>query len=806
MKTGSTTAGDHPGENMPDGSRPQDGLKGLTQREVRARVREGKTNSVRQKPSRSLLYIIRANVFNRFNAILGALVVVVLLKGSPGDAIFGLVIVFNSLIGIVQELRAKRKLDKLSLLTAPRARVIREGRDEEIPADEVVLDDVLRVRPGDQILVDGSVLESRDLQVDESLLTGESVPVYKSSGDRVLSGSFVAAGSGAFRATAVGGDSYAQKLTAEARKFTRVDSDINKTINTILRYVSWIIFPVGAAFIASQLLTNTSLSSAISGTVAALVSMIPYGLVLLVSVVFAASAILLARHNVLVQELPAVEVLARVDVLCLDKTGTLTEGDLEFGGLEPLQAGEGAREALAALAAAWESENATIRAIAAAFPSPPDWRREDSVPFSPARKWSAVRFEGHRSWILGAPEILLQNVADDGWLGTRAQSLASSGSRVLLLAATDAPLQKERLPQGMEAAAFVIIEEKVRPDAAQTIDYFEEQGVQIKVISGDNPDTVAAVARRVGVPGWDHPIDARSIPGDVQDLEPVMEEASVFGRVVPEQKRVMVRALQGDGHVVGMTGDGVNDTLALKDADLGIAMGSGAPSTKSVAEVVLLDGKFSTMPRMVSEGRRVVFNMERVSKLFINKTVYASLLAIGFAIAAKPFLFLPRQVTFIDTLTIGVPGLILSFAPSSARYVPGLLRRILLFTLPAGIISASITFAADAMARTQGATLDQTRTVSVIVLTIIGLGVLAFLIRPLLSWRGLLIPFMAAGLVGAFLIPFVKDFLMLELPKLIILVQALAIAAIALLLLQLVLRQLSDIEGAEKPMSRRKVQ
>lgn len=774
------------------------GLQGLTAAEVQERVKEGKTNDVRQRTSRSLIHIIRANVFNRFNAILGALVAVVLLKGSPGDALFGLVLVFNSLIGVIQEVRAKRKMDKLSLLTAPRARVIRDGTEQEIAAAAVVVDDVLEVRAGDQIIVDGEVLESHDLQIDESLLTGESAPVYKNPGDKLLSGSFVAVGAGAFRATAVGLDSYAQKLTSEARKFTRVHSDLRQTINTILRYISWIMVPVAVTLTISQLLSNTSLSAAISGTVAGLVAMVPNGLVLLTSVVFAASAIVLARRNVLVQELPAVEVLARVDVLCLDKTGTLTEGKLQFDRLESLDHDQRLPQVLGAFAAASRSENATIAAIASAFPAPEGWKIKGSVPFSSARKWSAISFEGHGTWILGAPEILLQNTGTDGSLRSQADSLAGSGLRVLLLAQADSELEKDELPPRLKPEAFVLIEEKMRPDAAETIEYFREQDVGIKVISGDNPSTVAAVAKRARVPAADHSIDARDLPEDAKDMAPFVEDNGVFGRVVPEQKRSMVRALQSDGHVVAMIGDGVNDTLALKDADLGIAMGSGAPSTKSVSQLVLLDGKFSTLPRVVAEGRRVMSNMERVSKLFINKTVYATVLAIGFAIIAKPYLFLPRQVTLVDAFTIGIPGLILSFTPSKEKYNPGLFRRIILFALPAGFISAAGTFTADAMARTYGASLEQTRTVAVIVLTIVGLGVLAFLVKPIMSWRGGLVICMAAALAGIFLIPPLRKFFMLQLPNPVILAQAFGIAAIALLLLELVLRYISQIE-ARKP-------
>ena len=593
-------------------------------------------------------------------------------------------------------------------------------------------------------------------------------------------------------------NSYAQKLTSEARKFTVVHSELRETINRILRYISWVMVPVAVTLTISQLFSNTSLSAAISATVAGLVAMVPIGLVLLTSLGFATSAIVLARRNVLVQELPAVEVLARVDVLCLDKTGTITEGQLQFDRLEVLGHEEKLPQVLGAFAAAQRSENATIAAVGSAFPAPHGWRIRGSVPFSSARKWSAMSFDDYGTWILGAPEILLQNIESDGDLRSQADSLAGSGLRVLLLSKTDSELEGDELPPGLQPEAFVLIEEKIRPDAAETIEYFREQGVTIKVISGDNPETVAEIARRVGVPDADHPIDARRLSDDIEGVAQMIEENSIFGRVVPEQKRIMVRALQSEGYVVAMTGDGVNDTLALKDADLGIAMGSGAPSTKSVSQLVLIDGKFSTLPRVVAEGRRVMANMERVSKLFISKTVYATLLAIGFAMIAKPYLFLPRQVTLVDALTIGIPGFVLSFRLSKEKYNPGFFRRIILFTLPAGFISAAMTFTADAMARAHGASLEETRTVAVIVLTIIGLGVLAFLVQPIMSWRSGLVLAMGGALAGVFLIPWLRDFFILDLPNPLILAQAFGIAAIALLLLELALRYISKLEQARR--------
>ncbi len=776
------------------------GERGLSEAEVQERIAQGKTNKVVDKSSRSLSSIIRANVFNRFNAILGALAVMVIIIGPIRDALFAGVLIFNTLIGIVQELRAKRTLDRLSLLSAPRARVIRDGDPMEISRDEVVLDDLLELTAGDQVLVDGEVLDSKGLEVDESLLTGEAVPIVKKPGDGLLSGSFVSAGSGRVRATAVGEDAYAQKLASEAKRYTLVKSDLRDAINTILRYITYIMIPTAILLVVSQLIADNTFDDAILATVAGLVGMVPEGLVLLTSLVFAVSAVALARRHVLVQELPAVEGLARVDVICLDKTGTLTEGTPQFGRIEPLNGGGDLDEVLGAFAAASPSENSTMIAISTAFPTSPGWKVEATVPFSSARKWSAASFEGHGSWVLGAPEVLLRE-ASDAALREKADSLARSGLRVLLLSRAEEPVLEEELPQRLEPAALLVIEEKIRPDAADTLEYFMDQGVGVRVISGDNPSTVGSVAERVGVPGADEPVDARRLPQDLDDLSEVMHESTVFGRVVPEQKRMMVHALQSDGHVVAMTGDGVNDTLALKDADMGIAMGSGAPSTKSVAQLVLLDGRFSTLPRVVAEGRRVMANMERVANLFLTKTVYAALLAIGIALVTWPYPFLPRHISLVGSLTIGIPAFWLSFAPSKKRYRPGLLRRVLYFAIPAGFIAAAATFTANAMARTHGASLAESRTVAVIVLTIVGLAVLAYLSRPLLSWRGILVAVMAGCFVGVIAIPWFRDFFMLDLPSFIVMVQSLAIAALFSLLLELSMRYMERYihKGEEAP-------
>jgi len=760
--------------------------KGLTAEEVRERIKQGKTNDVRESTSRSASDIIRANVFNRFNAILAVLLVVILMVGSPKDALFGMVLVANTLIGIVQELRAKRTLDRLSLITAPRARVIRGGEGREIPKREIVLDDLVELQAGDQVLVDGTVLASTGLEIDESLLTGESVPVFKHPGDKVFSGSFVSSGSGRFRATHVGADSYAMRVASEAKRFTLVKSDLRQSIDTILKWVVWAMIPISIAFTISQLLSDNSLSGALVSTVAGLVAMIPQGLVLLTSIVFAVSAMTLARRHVLVQELPAVEGLARVDVICLDKTGTLTEGSLELKSLESLGPEEGLEEVLGALAAGSPAMNATMRAIASAFPPPQGWRVVDSVPFSSAKKWSAITFEGRGTWYLGAPDVLLEDRATDDPVRKRAEELAESGLRVLLLSRSGNGMEGEGRLENLRPAALVVIEEKIRPDAAETLDYFKEQGVGIRVISGDNPNTVASVAGQVGVPGAEYPVDARRLPDDPEGLAEVMQEKSVFGRVVPQQKRGMVHALQSREHVVAMTGDGVNDTLALKDADMGIAMGSGAPSTKSVAQLILLDGRFSTLPGVVAEGRRVMANMERVANLFITKTVYAALLALGIAFIAWPFPFLPRHITLVGSLTIGIPAFVLSFEKSKERYRPGLLERVMLFSLPAGFIAFLATFIAYVMARNYIPDTIQQSTVAVIVLTIVGFWVLFVLIRPFTPRRGILLCIMIFAFCVVLLWPWMRNFFQLEFPGYVVFILSLGIASVACALLELV--------------------
>jgi len=763
---------------------------GLSSAEAARRQARGLAGEAGERTSRSVAEILRANIVTRFNFILGVLLAVILVVGAPQDALFGIVLVANALIGIAQELRAKVTLDRLAVLTAPRVRVIRDGAPRDVAVAEVVAGDLVSLRPGDQLVADGVVRVGEALQADESLLTGESEPVHKRAGDLLLSGSFVVAGSGGYQATSVGAESYARKLAAEARQFALARSELVDGINRILRYITWAIPPVAALLLVGQAHARASLRGALTGTVAALVGMVPQGLVLLTSVAFGVSAVALARRRVLVQQLPAVEGLARVDVVCFDKTGTLTDGTITFDSLIRLDDRLPAEAALGGLADE-QDPNATLTAVGRAFPPPGTWARSASVPFSSARKWSAASFAGQGTWVLGAPEMVLP--ADDREHLAQAAELAAAGKRVLVLAHGQAPLAGQSLPADLRAAAFVLLAERLRPDAADAIRYFTAQGVAPKVISGDSPRTVSAVAARAGLPGASDPVDARGLPADPGALGALLERHSVFGRVSPRQKQAVVKALQGRGHTVAMTGDGVNDVLALKLADIGIAMGSGAPATRAVAELVLLDGEFATLPGVVAEGRRVTANIERVANLFITKTVWATLLAVAVGVLLLPYPFLPRQLTVVDSLAIGIPSFFLALAPNRRRYRPGFAGRVLRFAIPAGAIVAGATFAGYALTRLHGLPLVQQRTAATLVALALSLCVLLLQAMPLTWRRVLLAGAMIAGFVLLFPLRVVRRFYELDLPRgyLAITLLAAAAGAAALAAFWLILRKSS---------------
>ncbi len=749
---------------------------GLTAAEVDERRRDGRTNDVPDRASRSVRDIVRANVFTRINAILGVLFVLVMATGSVIDGMFGLLIVANSAVGIIQEIRAKRTLDQLAIVSQAKPTVRRDGRSAQIAPKDVVLDELIELGPGDQIVVDGEVVESELLEVDESLLTGEADPVHKELGAQVLSGSYVVSGSGAYRATKVGRDAYAAKLAEEASKFTLVNSELRNGINTILKVITYLLIPAGALIIYNQLFSSgQSWRPAVTGMVAALVPMVPEGLVLMTSIAFAVGVVRLGRRKCLVQELPAIEGLARVDVVCADKTGTLTENGMRLADLELLDGGDDAeiRRALAAMAGDDPRPNASVQAIAEALPERPGWTYTAVAPFSSAKKWSGFSYGEHGNWLLGAPDVLLDPGSEDA---RTAEELGSSGLRILLLATSDRPVDAPDAPGTVTPAALVVLEQKVRPDARDTLDYFASQDVAIKVISGDNAVSVGAVAASLDLPGGDHAVDARGLPEDRDALADVLDRETTFGRVRPDQKRAMVGALQSRGHTVAMTGDGVNDVLALKDADIGVAMGSGSPATRAVAQIVLLDNKFATLPYVVGEGRRVIGNIERVSNLFLTKTVYSVLLAflVGLAGAGSQIFdyepigypFLPRHVTIAAWFTIGIPAFILSLAPNNERARTGFVGRVMRLAIPSGVVIGVATFVAYLIAYAgPEATEEQTvqaGTTALITLIMIAVWVLAIVARPYVWWKVVLLGASVLAYLLLFTIPFTREFFKLD--------------------------------------------
>ncbi|MET4001467.1 cation-transporting ATPase E [Arthrobacter sp. UYCu511] len=793
---------------------------GLDAAQVRERRLAELSNAVAHESSRSIWAIVRANVFTLFNTVLGSALFLVLLVGDPRDALFGFIVVANAAIGVVQEYRAKRTLDRLAVLHAPRARVLRDGAEVAIAVADVVHDDVLLLRTGDQVPADATILAADALEIDESLLTGEADPVIKISGDTALSGSAVVAGYASARVHGVGAESYASVLTAEARRFSLVNSEIRNSINRIILYIAWALIPIILLVINGQMSAHGGWTQAIASgqwriavvsAVASIVAMIPEGLVLLTSISFGMAAVSLARRQVLVQELPAVEGLARVDMVCLDKTGTLTEGHMELASTTVFSAVPGWEKVLA-----WQSvhpnANATALALAGSYRDGLAQLPLSEVHFSSARKFSAVTFGAGPAageWVLGAPEVVLAAGLHREALAA-ADEASGSGLRAVILAHRDVkePAHREVQEQAAHPAsdasfsladltpvALLVFRERVRPDAGATLEYFREQGVELKIISGDNPRTVAAVARDVGFSFEGDGYDARELPDDVDAMSLVLERESVFGRVTPEQKKAIVLALQSRGHVVAMTGDGVNDALALKHADIGIAMGSGAAATKAVSRLVLLDGQFSHLPSVVAEGRRVIANVERVANLFLTKTTYAIIISITIGILMWRYPFLPRQLSIVSSMTIGIPAFFLALLPNARRYQPGFLRRTLMFAIPSGTIVAACIMAvywyASAFpnpALSGEHLIREAQTAATMTVLVVALWVLGALARPFDKWRALLVAALVVGLVLIMAVPFARNFFALDIPSGGLLAATIAVTAAGCVAVELLYR------------------
>lgn len=765
---------------------------GLSKQDVAERQADGRGNAVKTSSSRSIVDIIRANVFTLFNGIILGAMILVLLTGSWKDAVFGVVIIVNTGIGIVTELKSKRTLDKLSILVASDYLVRRDGKDMEVPHDDIVLDDLLWIRSGEQVPADGTIVETWGLELDESMLTGESRTVRKKAGNEVYSGSTAVSGMALIRVTAVGEHSYAAKITAEAKVFKKTTSDLNKGINTILKVMTFIVVPLCVLLVWSQMnavggwshaLATGQWRQAVVSAVAGVVGMIPEGLVLLTSLNFAVAAMRLARKNTLVQELESVETLARVDCLNLDKTGTITDGGIAFNELRMLDDDEdesNVKQALFDLSNE-EQPNGTGKAVLEGLGREgfAGGTVQARVPFSSARKWSAI-VSHTGTWYMGAPEVIISALNGDcGNVLDMVNENANEGNRVLLIAHRSGQpaedfAENPRLDATSRPVALVLCSERIRSDAESTLQWFREQGVRCRIISGDNPVTVGAIARKVKLTGDREPVymDARELPDGIDELAKVLQNVDVLGRVLPNQKKAVVQALHKDDHVVAMTGDGVNDALALKEADLGIAMGNAAPATKSIAQVVLVDSKFSHLPDVVARGRQVMANMERVASLFLVKTVYSALISLGVVLTQIPFPYLPRHITYLGALTIGAPAFILALAPNTRRYIPGFLKRVVLFALPGGIaVALSILLSTWLLPgimhwdMANAADLTQLRALNAIILFVLGILVLARVAQPLTGWRGLMVlGFTVIGAAGV-AIPFVRHFFALIVPR-----------------------------------------
>jgi cation-transporting ATPase E len=776
-------AGESTGRHVDSGGpagRP--GLDGLSSAEVLARTNAGRINSIPGATSRSAWDIVRANVLTLFNAIVAACFVLLLVLDQWRDALFGFSALGNSLIGIIQEYRAKQSLDRLAILHAAQSRVIRDGSPRLIPAEALVPDDIVLLSAGEQVAADVRLLDGGYVEADESFLTGESAPVPKQPGAVLLSGSLIMAGNGRAVVVRVGPDTFAFKLTAEARRFALVTSEIRSGLDKVLRVITWLLLPTAVLVTHAQVRNAGGWEAALSsgqwipaavGLVASIMSMIPLGLVLLTSVAFAVGGVRLAGHMVLVQELAAVEVLARVDVLCLDKTGTLSSGAMTFGAVHGagVPPAEGWRKALEWFGAK-EEASTTAKSIGDAFPAADILPEASSVPFTSALKWSSVTFPpgspAAGTWVLGAPDFVLEESSSGAPARRSAAALASTGLRMLALAHMPGPLpvpaQGGRLPAGLVPVVLLTFREDIRKEAPGTLAYFRQQGVALKIISGDDPRTVAVLARAVGLgPGGAY--DARKLPTDPLLLEETVEKHHVFGSVTPSQKRDMVQALKRRGHTVAMTGDGVNDVLALKEADLGIAMDTASPATKAVARLVLLDGRFDRLPAVVAEGRRAISNIERVSMVFLSKTVYITVISLTFALLLWPFPYLPRQMSVLDGLTIGLPAFFLALQPSAQRYEPGFLKRSLAFSVPAGVCGALCVLAVSLYARSAApGSAEATQSAAVITLALVASWILVTASRPLTWMKTLILAGMYAGLALLFTVPPAKEFFRLDWP------------------------------------------
>ena len=732
---------------------------GLTAQEVSQRVASGDVNVDAGVKTRSIAQICRENICTLFNLVNVILAVIVLFTGSYKNMLFMIVIVCNTVIGIVQEIRSKRTTDRLSIVAGSKAHALRDGAEVELALNELVRDDVIVLRRGSQVPADARIVQG-ECRVNESLLTGESDLIRKHVGDELMSGSFISDGTVCARVVHVGAENYAAKISAEAKQHKAVNSEIMNCLNGIIKFVSCIMFPLGALLFAREYFTGTSeLNSAILSTVSALVGMIPEGLILLTSTVLAVAVVRLAKSQVLVQQLYCIETLARVDVLCLDKTGTITTGDMEVAWIVPVEgaAAQGAApealereagEALRAIACADDDPNDTARAIIAHFADAAGKPQACSrmIPFSSDKKWSGAQLADGSSYVMGAAQFVLGSAY--GQVREQTERLAAD-ARLLLIARVDGFDAEGNLIGAPRPIGFIGIRDQIRATAAQTIGYFKDQGVRVLVISGDDPRTVSGIAEKVGVEGAGNFVDATTLRSQ-EDVEAALAHASVFGRVKPEQKKTFVLALQKAGHTVAMTGDGVNDTLALKSADCSVAMAAGSDAARNVAQLVLVDNDFASMPKVVAEGRRSINNLQRSASLFLVKTLLSIVGAALFIIAPWQYPFQPIQMTLISAFTIGIPSFVLALEPNHDRIKGRFLENVIVRSIPGALCAVCCIVAANVVGYyVMGLDYDQVSTLCVLLTSWIGFNLVARLSVPFTPIRAALLAVVVGGTLGA---------------------------------------------------------
>lgn len=694
-------------------------MTGLTDEQVNARIAEGKVNADENPNTRTYKQIVRENTLTFFNFLNLVLLVLVLLVGSYKNAFFVCIIIINTLIGIAQEIRAKKTIDKLAILTARKSVVIREGQKWTVPTEELVLDDVVCLKTGDQVPADARILEG-SLEVNESLLTGESDNLPKNEGDELFSGSFVTSGEACCQIIHVGKDNYAAQITSEAKEFKRHNSELKNSLNAILKVISIIIVPLGALLFYKQYyIVGDTFRDSVVSMVAGVLGMIPEGLVLLTSVALTLGALVLANKKTLVQELYCIETLARVDTLCLDKTGTITEGTMCVERVEPYVSTGRVETAVTESEPAESSEaevqvqtdpafmddintvmgnmmyvlkdqNATIDALRKRFPAKQGMTLEHVIPFSSDRKYSGAVFEEKGTYLMGAAQFLFPE--DNEELTEKCQAYAEEGLRVLVLAHSSQNAEGTELPEGLEPLALMLLTDVIREEAPDTLAFFDSQEVDLKVISGDDPVTVAAIARRAGLKNADSYVDATTLTTE-EALQDAVAQYSVFGRVTPQQKKAMVQALQSQGHTVAMTGDGVNDVLALKEADCSIAMAQGSDAAKNIANVVLLDSNFASMPHIVNQGRRVVNNIRTAASMFLIKTMFSVMLSLLTIFFGNAYPFEPIQMSLISACAVGIPTFLLAQENNYEKIDHTFLRHVFINAFPAAITITFCVFA-----------------------------------------------------------------------------------------------------------------